>query len=229
VLPFDLAVRLRSAYRDCYTYAWQEGSGTFVGSSPELLAAVDGNRIVSEPLAGTAARGGSDELDRALGETLMASKKNRSEHRMVVEDIADRLADITLDLDVPARPMLRRTANVQHLATRITGILDSPRSVGDVARILHPTPAIGGVPRDESAAFIRKLEQIDRGWYAGAVGWSDHTGEGEMALALRCALIRGKEARLFAGNGIVAGSEPTAELEETRLKFRPLLSLLTEV
>lgn len=226
--PFDLALRLRSGYPGCYTYAWESGEDAFVGASPELLASVRDSIVVSEPLAGTTARGEGDEHDRALGEMLMASSKNRHEHRVVIDDIAARLADLTASLRVPATPSLRRMANVQHLSTHIEGRLLPDRGILDVIEAIHPTPAVGGCPTDEAVAVIAKMEGIDRGWYSGGVGWVGPEGDGEVALALRCALLRGATARLFAGAGIVSGSVPQLELEETRLKFGPMLSLLTE-
>lgn len=226
--PFDLAVRLRDGYPGCFTYAWQAGDDAFVGASPELLASVRDDLVISEPLAGTTARGEGEDHDRMLGEQLMSSAKNRLEHRVVIEDIANRLRPLTLDLSVPTTPMLRRMANVQHLSTRIQGNIRPGVGILDVVEAMHPTPAVGGSPTDEAVSMINKMEKIDRGWYSGGVGWIDSQGNGDIAVALRCALLRGPTARLFAGAGIVAGSDPQSELEETRLKFGPMLSLLTE-
>lgn len=226
--PFDLAVRLRSGYPGCFTYAWETGSGSFVGASPELLASVRGTGVFSEPLAGTTARGEGEDDDRTLGEQLMASSKNRHEHRIVIDDIVRRLDDLTDHLEIPSTPMLRRMTNIQHLSTRIRGVLHAGIGILDVVEALHPTPAIGGSPADEALAAIAKLELMDRGWYSGGIGWIGPDGDGDVAVALRCALLRGSTARLFAGAGIVAGSDAQSELEETRLKFGPMLSLLTE-
>ena len=226
--PFDLADRLRSGYPGCFTYAWESGGDSFVGASPELLASVRGSRVISEPLAGTTARGEGDDHDRALGEQLMASAKNRHEHRLVIDDIAARLGRIASDLRVPSTPNLRRMANVQHLSTHVAGTLRPEQGILDVVDALHPTPAVGGSPTADAIGMIGKMESIDRGWYAGGIGWLDAAGDGDVAVALRCALLRGATARLFAGAGIVAGSVPQLELEETRLKFGPMLSLLTE-
>ncbi|MDF1597315.1 MAG: isochorismate synthase [Acidimicrobiia bacterium] len=226
--PFDLAARLRLGYPGCFAYAWEAGDDAFVGASPELLASVRDSLVTSEPLAGTTSRGAGEDEDRALGEALMASAKNRLEHRIVIDDIATRLRPLMSDLSVPTTPMLRRMANVQHLSTRIQGGLRSDLGILDVVETMHPTPAVGGSPKDEAVAMIGKLERIDRGWYSGGIGWIDSDGDGEVAVALRCALVRGATARMFAGAGIVAGSDPQSELEETRLKFGPMLSLLTE-
>jgi len=158
----------------------------------------------------------------------MASAKNRHEHRLVIDDIAARLGRIASDLRVPSTPNLRRMANVQHLSTHIAGTLRPEQGILDVVDALHPTPAVGGSPTADAIGMIGKMESIDRGWYAGGIGWLDAAGDGDVAVALRCALLRGATARLFAGAGIVSGSVPQLELEETRLKFGPMLSLLTE-
>ena len=183
---------------------------------------------MSEPLAGTTARGEGEDHDRQLGEQLMASTKNRHEHRLVIEDICSRLEPLTSEVSVPSTPTLRRMANVQHLSTSIQGTLLAGRGLLDVVEAMHPTPAVGGSPTSDAVAMIEKMVQIDRGWYSGGIGWTTAEGDGQVAVALRCALLRGAQARLFAGAGIVSGSIPQLELEETRLKFGPMLSLLTE-
>ncbi|MDR9451930.1 MAG: chorismate-binding protein, partial [Acidimicrobiia bacterium] len=158
----------------------------------------------------------------------MGSVKDRHEHAVVVDDIVARLDPITENLTAPPAPTLLKMSNVQHLASEVIGVLKPSRSVIEVAGALHPTPAVAGVPRDEALAFIGKAETIDRGWYSGGIGWVDGAGNGQIAVALRCALVRGDTARLYAGAGVVSGSHPETELEETRLKFRPLLNLLAE-
>lgn len=227
-VPFDLVARLRSAYAGCFAFGWQEADRTFVGATPELLVERRGERVRSQPLAGSAPRGDGEDDDRAFGEALMASPKDRREHTVVVEDIVARLTPVAEHLTAPSTPALLKMANVQHLASEVIGVLSAPRSVIELAGMLHPTPAVGGLPRTEALAFVRKAERIDRGWYSGGIGWVDGRGDGQIALALRCALVRGDTAQLYAGAGIVAGSRPERELEETRLKFRPLLNLLTE-
>jgi salicylate biosynthesis isochorismate synthase len=226
--PFDLVARLRSTYSGCFAFGWQEADATFIGATPELLVERRGAQVRSQPLAGSAQRGEGEDEDRAFGEALMASAKDRYEHEVVVDDIVARLGPITRRLVAPATPALLKMANVQHLATEVKGVLASSRSVIEVAGELHPTPAVAGLPRAEALAFIGKAETIDRGWYSGGIGWTDGRGDGQIAVALRCALIRGETAHLFAGAGIVGGSRPERELEETRLKFRPLLNLLAE-
>ncbi|MDH3606489.1 MAG: isochorismate synthase [Acidimicrobiia bacterium] len=225
--PFDLVSLLRDGYPNSYTFGWQEGDSVFVGASPELLVARAGSQIVSNPLAGSAARGSDDQEDAQLGHGLTASHKDQSEHTLVVEDIRSRLEPITAELTVPPHPVLRKFPTVQHLSTEVTGQLATPYSVIELADILHPTPAVGGTPRDDSLLYLEKIEEIDRGWYAGGVGWCDTDGDGELALSLRCGLLRGTTAYLYAGAGIVADSDPDEELFETRLKFRPMLDLLS--
>lgn len=226
--PFDLVARLRSTYPGCFAFGWQEADGTFIGATPELLVERREDRVRSQPLAGSAPRGEGEDEDRAIGEVLMASEKDRHEHAVVVDDIVARLDPITENLTAPSTPTLLKMSNVQHLASEVIGVLKPSRSVIEVAGALHPTPAVAGVPRDEALAFIGKAETIDRGWYSGGIGWVDGAGNGQIAVALRCALVRGDTARLYAGAGVVSGSHPETELEETRLKFRPLLNLLAE-
>lgn len=226
VAAFDVVAQLRSRYPQCYIYGWQRGDAVLIGASPELLVARDGRRVRSLLLAGSAPRGESDGDDLAEGQALMASAKDRSEHRLVVDDVTERLAPMTADVDV-APIALRRMPNVQHLATEVRATTREPVPILDFVERLHPTPAVGGTPRDQALAYIDKVEGIDRGWYSGGIGWFDAEGDGEVAVALRCALIRGDHAVVYAGNGIVADSDPSEELAETRLKLRPLMELLT--
>lgn len=224
---FEVVHHLALRNPQCYVYGWQLGDAVFLGASPELLVGVRGDHVRSNPLAGSARRGDGDDEDRQVGARLMASTKDRSEHALVVEDIASRLRRLTRDLVVPPEPALRRIATLQHLSTEITARIDGGHSFLDFVGKLHPTPAVGGAPRAEAVAFIDKIEGMDRGWYSGGVGWMGPGGDGDVAVALRCALVTGNVARLYAGNGIVVDSDPEAELIETRWKFQPLLNLLT--
>jgi isochorismate synthase len=225
--PFETVHHLAVDNPHTYCYGWQLGGSAFVGASPEMLVGKRGDTVLSHPHAGSAPRGDGDEEDRAVGAALMASAKDREEHAAVVDDIAARLSAVTTELTVPVSPSLVVTSTVQHLSTHVSGTLRPGVSLLDLVDRLHPTPAVGGVPRAEAIAFIDKLETIDRGWYAGGVGWVDGAGDGEVAIALRCGLLDGLVARLYAGNGIVADSDPEGELVETRWKLRPLLDLLT--
>jgi salicylate biosynthesis isochorismate synthase len=223
---FDLVHHLVGTYPRCFGFAWRSGTATFLGASPELLVrSIDGS-VSSNPLAGSAPRGEGEEEDRALAEALMRSPKDRIEHRLVVDDVVSRLAPFVGRVEVPDGPSLKRMATVQHLSTPVSGRLVEPTQILRLVDALHPTPAVGGTPRGRAVAFIDKIEGFDRGWYTGGLGWVDGAGDGEFAIALRCGLVEGTEAHIFAGAGIVADSDPDAELLETRLKFRPLLELL---
>jgi len=217
---------LVSRYSQCYNFAWKSGDAVFLGASPELLADVRGRRVLSNPLAGSAKRGEGHDDDRRIGDALLASAKDREEHRLVVEDLVARLGPLVIDLRVQDAPTLKKMATVQHLSTELSASLVSGYGILDVVAAAHPTPAVGGVSRDDAVAFISRAEQIDRGWYSGGLGWINGRGEGSVCIGLRCGLVRGLTTHLFAGAGIVADSQPDAELAETRLKLRPMLDLL---
>ena len=224
---FELVDHLREAYPQCHVFVWQVGDAAFIGATPELLLSKANGAVRVNPLAGTARRGEGDADDRAVGEALMHSAKDRHEHALVVDDIAARLEPLVESLHIPAQPSLRRMATVQHLSTEIVGTVDSAMHPLQLVDALHPTPAVGGTPRAAALAFLDKIEGIDRGWYTGGIGWLTSDGAATFAIPLRCALINGRTSHLYAGAGIVAESRPEAELEETRLKFRPMLSVLT--
>ncbi|MDP8936749.1 MAG: isochorismate synthase [Actinomycetota bacterium] len=225
--PFDVAAvvdRLRAVHRSSFTYAF----GGFVGASPELLVRRRGDRVISQPMAGTVARGQTVEDDRRLASALASSAKDMDEHRLVVDAIVAALGPVCRSVSAGEGPDVVRLATVSHLATTVTGRIlpGADRSALDVARLLHPTPAVGGLPSREALATIAELESFDRGLYAGPVGWQDSRGDGEWAVALRGATIDGSCARLVAGAGIVAGSDPDAEWAETQAKFEPMLQAL---
>jgi menaquinone-specific isochorismate synthase len=214
--PRVLLARLASRFPACYTFA----CAGLVGATPELLVRRTGDRVDSLVLAGTTARGTSPADDTAKGAALFASAKDREEHAYAAEMVAGALAPLCGELDMPAEPELFTLANVIHLATPVWARLERRRSVFDVLAALHPTPAVCGTPTDVAMDLIRELEVMDRGRYAGPVGWVDARGDGEWGIALRCAEIDGAQARLFAGCGIVADSVPEAELAEAQAKFR---------
>ena len=165
-------------------------------------------------------------MDDHLGERLLRSDKDREENAIVARRIARALRPLAVWVTAAPEPALVRVANIQHLGTPIRAQLAWPVTAIELAGVLHPTPAVGGEPREEAVGLIPALEGLDRGWYAGAVGWTDTAGDGEFCVALRCALLRGAIARLYAGCGIVADSEPAAELAETEVKLGALLPLL---
>jgi isochorismate synthase len=219
--------RLRAVEPHCYTFAAPTDSGTLVGASPELLLSRRGHRVRSTPLAGTAPRSGDPDEDRANAEALVASAKDREEHAIVVDAVAEVLGGLCGELSFDAEPVLEPTANVWHLATRFEGVLRDPSVTAlDLVAELHPTPAVCGTPEALALASITELEGFDRGEYAGPVGWVDAHGDGDWAIALRCAALDGEQATLYAGAGIVARSEPEKELEETDRKFRAFLDSL---
>jgi isochorismate synthase len=218
--------RLRAGYPSCTLFAVERAGRCFLGATPERLARVAAGRVHTMALAGSAPRGATDEDDRAIGRALLASAKDRLEHALVVEALREALDGMCETLELPSEPSLLRVSNVQHLCTPLAGVLRAGAGVLDVAGRLHPTPAVGGVPRASALPWIGEHEGFDRGWYAGPVGWVDRRGDGEFAVALRCALTDGDEAVLFGGCGIVADSDPDAEYAEAGLKLRPMLSAL---
>lgn len=198
-----------------------------IGATPELLIEKSGKRAWSFPLAGSARRSKDPVEDAAAATSLAASEKDAREHAIVVEFILDTLAPYCLELGCPEGTGLTSTRSMWHLGTRIKAVLkdDSIPSIM-LASLLHPTPAVCGFPRDTAAKVIDELEQVKRGFYAGAVGWNNYQGNGAWYVAIRCAEISGNSARLFAGAGIVPGSTPESEVAETAAKFAALLRAL---
>lgn len=218
-----LLERLRTLHPSCLAFA-VDG---FVGASPELLVRRSGREVVSQPLAGTIARSGDPDEDRHLGASLLSSAKERAEHRIVVDAILTALGPLCLRLEAPEVPHLLELRNVAHLATRITGEIapaEPPPGALALAAALHPTPAVGGWPRDAALDYLAKFEDLDRDRFAGPVGWVRADGDGEWWIGIRSALVDGPSARLMAGVGVVAGSDPAAELAETQLKLQALLA-----
>lgn len=215
-----LLERLRIAEPDAFVFA----TPALVGASPELLVERDGARVRTQPLAGTIARTGDDaQRERQL----LASQKDRAEHGFVVDAVREALSPVCSTLDDPHDPTVVHTSKVIHLATAIEGTLATPApSALALAARLHPTPAVCGTPPSVARELIASLEGFDRGLYAGAVGWMDADGDGTWAVALRCATVEGPTARLYAGAGIVEGSDPDDELAETDAKFRSMLDAL---
>lgn len=226
--PIDIhsvLLRLKASFSQSYRYS-MDG---FIGASPELLLSIDGDTIRSHPLAGTTARTGDPSTDERLAQALLTSMKDQVEHRVVIDVIHDQLLPWCSYLDWEAEPSVIQVANVQHLGTLIEGQLTSPRpSLMELTRALSPTPALGGHPRDQALQLIASNEGVNRGLYGGAVGWVDGLGNGTWAVAIRCAELSAdrRSARLMAGGGIVAESDPDAELAETQAKFQAMLSAI---
>jgi len=225
--PAALFDGLRTAFPSCYCYLVGTPELAFVGASPELLVRRDGSRVQTVALAGTTRRSADPAVDRHLGEQLLSSDKNRSEQSIVTRRIEERLSRVSVWVTPAEEPVLVKVQNVQHLATPIRAQLAEPLSALELAGLLHPTPAVGGEPWKRAQALIPELEGLDRGWYAGPVGWTDLEENGEFCVALRCGLLRGKVAHLYAGDGIVRDSVPAEELAETEVKLGALLPLLS--
>jgi menaquinone-specific isochorismate synthase len=220
----DVLARLVALYPSCMVFS-VDG---FVGASPELLIGREGTVVLSHPLAGTVARSGDAHADEALVAGLMSSPKARSEHQVVVDGLTRALEPVCVDLEVPATPSVLGLRNVSHLATRITGRLApaSQETALELVARVHPTAAVGGDPTDAAVPYLQKVEGFDRGRYAGPVGWVDARGDGAWAIGIRSAEVDGSTAHIFAGNGVVAGSDAADELAETQLKLQALLAAL---
>ena len=228
VAAATVARSLRSAYPSCFIYLVTGADGTaFVGASPELLLRRSGSRAFAQPMAGAVARGATEVEDDRLARELEESAKDVAEHRLAANFVVEALKPFSQT--VTARPPeVVRFTNIQHLATAVAADLRQPAADAlELAAALHPTPAVGGWPRAAADGIIDDLEAMERGWYAGAVGWIDARGDGEFAVALRCGLLWEDGARLYAGVGVMPDSDAARELAETELKFKALLTALT--
>jgi isochorismate synthase len=226
--PVVWLVALRERFPSCTLFAVGEGDAVFLGASPERLVRVQGQTVQTAAIAGTAPRGASRVADQALGDALLASGKDSEEHAIVVRYISSVLAACCDSIEVDPEPRLLKTRTVQHLCTELRGHRGSgtPVSLIELVERLHPTPAVGGAPRDAALQWLAEHESVARGWFAGPVGFLQSDGDGEFSVALRSALVRGNRATAWAGAGIVARSEPRAEYTETELKLRTALGPL---
>ena len=219
--PVGAFALLLAAHPEAYVFLFEpEAGAAFVGATPELLLSVSGGQLRTTALAGSAPRGSSNAEDHFLGMKLLASPKNRREHAIVVEEIRAALQPLTVALAAPQTPNVRRLPGIQHLETPIRAALRPGVGLLQAAAALHPTPALGGRPRSAALRFITEHEPQSRGWYAAPIGIVRPSGEGTLAVAIRSALLKGELAWLYAGAGIVSGSIPEEEWEETALKFR---------
>src|SRR5947208_13062952 len=228
-VPHDSAALhgvLREAFPSCFVFAAGRGDATFLAASPELLLRREGLRLSTMALAGSTRRSADPAVDDHLGERLRTSAKDRSEHDIVIRRIERTLRPHSVWVTAAEEPVVVKVANIQHLASPVRAQLAVPRGAIELAGLMHPTPAVGAEPQAVGLPLIPALEGLDRGWYAGPVGWTDANGDGEWCVALRCALLRGREARLYAGVGVVADSDPAAELTETEIKLEALLPVL---
>lgn len=217
---------LLEVQRNSYVFIWEKNGTAFVGATPERLVWVTNQQLLSACLAGTAPRGKTIEEDQRIGEELLMDDKNREEHQYVVDMIKDALKDLAEDIEIPEKPVLYPLKNLQHLFTPVQAILKDDITILDIAERLHPTPALCGLPTERSMRFIRDHEQLERGWYGAPIGWFDHRFNGEFAVAIRSGLVKDNKASLFAGCGVVRGSDPEVEYEETKIKFQPMLHAL---
>jgi isochorismate synthase len=228
--PYDPAAVigvLREEFPSCFVFCVGRGDATLVAASPELLVRREGHRVSTLALAGSTRRSADPSVDDHLGEQLLRDESYREEHAIVARRIERTLRPHAIWVTAAPEPSLVRIANIQHLATPIRAQMATPMDALELLGLMHPTPAVGGEPLAAAWPLIPALEGLDRGWYAGPVGWTDAGGDGEFCVALRCALLRGTVARCYAGNGIVGESDATAELAETEVKLQALLPLLS--
>lgn len=217
---------LREAFPSCYTVCAGRGERALLAASPELLVRCEGLRAGTLALAGSARRSADPAVDDHLGEQLLRSPKDREEQAIVTRRIVRALGRVSIWVTAPEDPVVVRMANIQHLATPIRAQLSRPVSAVELAGLLHPTPAVGGEPFAAASPLIPALEGLDRGWYAGPIGWTDASEDGEFCVALRCALLDGAVGRCYAGVGVMGDSVPAAELAETEVKLAALLPIL---
>lgn len=228
-IPFQPAAvfdGIRSAYPSCFCFCVGTPDAAFVGASPELLVRREGAAVSTVALAGSARRSADPSVDDHLGQRLLHDAKERAEHAIVARRIERTLAPLSVWVAAAAEPAIVKVANIQHLGTAVRAQLAQPLSALELAGVLHPTPAVGGEPWARARELL-PLEQLDRGWYAGPVGWMDATEDGELCVALRCALLAGRTAHCYAGVGVVADSDPEAELAETEVKLQAVMPALT--
>ena len=218
---------LNAAYPDCYRFLFEPRPfHAFYGATPELIVGMNGRFLHTMGLAGSIGRGKTSAEDEALAQELLNSSKNQHEHALVVESIRRRLAPLSRQLEIPQEPTILQLGYIQHLYTPIRATLNHADGVLSILQNLHPTPALGGQPRELAMPFISQAEPVPRGWYGAPVGWLDHNLDGAFSVAIRSAITQDRRVWLYSGAGIVADSDPQAEWDETALKFRPMLNAL---
>lgn len=226
ILSEAILNHLLEQQKGSYIFSFGYSNHCFAGASPERLVKKTGENILSTCLAGSIKRSKDENQDQALGKILLEDKKNRHEHQLVVSMIADVFREHCGELDIPKEPTLMKTPDIQHLYTPVKGKVKENTSILQLVKSLHPTPALGGTPKEDAMRVIRDVENMDRGLYAGPIGWMDYRGNGEFIVAIRSGLLKGNEAFIYAGCGIVADSNPEDEYLETKIKFRPMLRAL---
>lgn len=227
----DITTMLRqllATQPNSYVFAFEHGDHCFIGATPERLIQVEGEKLLSTCLAGTAPRGTTVEADEQIAHELLNDSKNREEHDYVVQMIKRSIESSCDNIVIPNEPVIYPLRNLQHLYTPVNATLKDGYSVFDLIEKLHPTPALGGVPRETALAFMRNHELLDRGWYGAPIGWMDSNNHSEFAVALRSGLVQADEVSLFAGCGVMRDSDPEMEFEETKMKFLPMLQILED-
>jgi len=220
--------KLLATQPNSYVFAIEREGDCFIGATPERLVKIEGNHLLSTCLAGTAPRGQTMEEDENIRQSLLQDEKNLEEHKYVVQMIRENIEQCCTNIHIPKTPTVHPLKNLQHLYTPVRATLRDDCTIFDIIKRLHPTPALGGEPRDEALAFIRQYESLDRGWYGAPVGWLDDQHNGEFVVGIRSSLIQQDEASLFAGCGIMKDSDPAVEYEETSIKFLPMLNVLED-
>ncbi|RDI44377.1 isochorismate synthase [Falsibacillus pallidus] len=223
IKPPNVLEALLNEQPDSFTFAFESGESCFIGASPERLIRKNGSKVLSTCLAGSIRRGTADEEDNRLGLELLNDQKNLQEHAFVVRMIESVFAKYCKDVEIPEGPTLLKLRDIQHLYTPVVGTIDEETPLSALIQSLHPTPALGGEPREKAMEVIRQKEKMDRGLYAAPIGWFDYRGNGEFAVAIRSGLLKNNEAFLYAGCGVVADSDPLSEYTETRIKLKPML------
>ena len=225
---FSIAHTLRNKFPDCYTFCISTpDNNMFIGATPEILSRVSGTSLITEAVAGTAPRGPSADKDAHLGKRLLGSNKEVHEHRLVIDSILRRLSSCGVTDCREGQTRLLRLANLQHARTPIYGKLADNIHPFDTLSALHPTPAMGGSPREKALPLVKEIEKFNRGWYSGIAGWLDSRGRGEFMVPIRCGKISPNKLTLFSGAGIVNGSIPSKEKAETDLKLQAMLNVIT--
>jgi len=224
--PAAIFAALREGFPSCFNFCVGTPEAAFIGASPELLVRCVGRGVSTVALAGSTRRSSDPAVDDHLAQKLLNSAKDRGEQDLVVKRIVKALSRLSVWVEAAEEPEIIKVANIQHLATPVIAQLSAPRTAIELAGLLHPTPAVGGEPWKRAEGVMVEVEGMDRGWYAAPVGWMDGSGDGEFCVALRSALLRDREAHLYAGVGVVADSDPAAELAETEIKLGALLPLI---
>ena len=219
---------LKKDYPNCRLFAYHKGKSTFFGATPELIAKLSDGKIHIDAIAGSIGRGKTELEDLELEKILTSNKKDLDEHRYVLEHFRNVIDNFGENITLDEIPSVKRLKNIQHLLTKIVGDLKPDTSVMNILRELHPSPAVCGFPKDAALNLIKRIENQRRGLYSGIIGWFNFNNEGEFAVAIRSAVTYGNKLVAYAGNGIVEGSEPDVEFEETEMKFKPILSLFDE-